>query len=133
MPLDKPGSRRRAVASKDIQHGTFTVENKFVGLASKTKQATRYTAPDAAAIKTIANGEVFTMFCSGVHEVARAAGIDTGVVGDRVWITPGTGALKLDAASAAGDYPVGVIDSIDTVRDTCLINMDNHAAFLVKA
>jgi hypothetical protein len=129
MPIEGPGRRYVAVATKATTHGAPVVELNHAGVAAKSAQIAPMTpsVANAAIAQQIAIGETFVIMLGGRHEVATASLPGGAVAGTQLWITPADNSLK--SATAAGLVKFGVIDSIDTVRARALVNLDQRASF----
>lgn len=123
MPYQAPGARHEAIATKECEHGQIVVEDNFVGTAFKSDQVDRWTKPADAT--TIAEDEVFEIQLGGIHEAPATGGLASAAVGDLIWIDPATNAL--DDAEADGLLPVGVVDSIDTLRAPDVVRINGSA------
>lgn len=135
MPYQGPGARSTQTATKLCVHGSIVIEHKVVGTAFKVSQMGRYVDPVSAAATQIQIGDVFEIEVGGVLEAPAAAGVATAAIGDLIWITPATNALKLAAGTATGDIPVGVVQEIDTIRNPDVLRIQTEAwqAFLPHA
>lgn len=133
MSFEGRGTRIDRVATKTTQHGTPCVEGKMVGFANKIKQAGRYDAPTATSIKEIAIGEKFEMMCGGVHELVVGNGTASvpaaTAAGDRLFIKPADNVV-VRTTGATGDYPLGVVVSIDSTRTPAVAKIHCDAGAL---
>lgn len=129
MPYQAPGARHEAIATKSCVHGQIVTEDGFVGTAFKVDQIDRFVRPADA--QDIAEDEVFEIQLGGIHEAPLTDGLASAVVGDLIYIDPTDNSL--DDAAAEGALPVGVVDSIDTLRTPDVVRINGSAlnAFLV--
>jgi hypothetical protein len=137
MPLESPGARYEATATKATSHGAPAVELNHAGVAAKSAQAAP-AAPSvaaAAAAQQIAISEAFIIMLKGRHEVASSLLPGGAVAGSPLYIRASDNALVLAATALtggvlnAGFLRFGVIDSIDTTRGRALVNLDLRSSF----
>lgn len=131
MSYNAPGARHTAIATKACVHGQIVTEDGFVGTAFKVAQVDRFTRPADA--RDIAEDEEFEILVGGIHEANAAGAIAALAVGDEVWIDPADNSLE--AASAAGLLPVGIVTEVDTSRTPDVLRINGNAlnAFLAGA
>lgn len=129
MPIEAPGKRYVATATKATTHGAPAVELNHAGIAAKSAQVAPMvpSVANAAIAQQIAVNETFVIMLSGKHEVPTSALPAGSVAGTQLWITPADNTLK--SASAAGLVKFGVIDSIDTTHGRALVNLDQRGSF----
>lgn len=131
MPLEGPGRRFVATATKATTHGAHTVELNHAGIAAKSQQvpAMAPSVANAALAVAIGVGEEFVIMLDGVHEVATAALPAGTVVGDQLFIRPADNTLHKAGATAAGDVKFGLVDEIDTGLGRALVNLTQRSSF----
>lgn len=131
MPLEAPGRRYVATATKATTHGAHTVEVNHAGIASKSTQipAMAPSVANAALAVAIAIGEEFVIMLDGQHEVATSALPGGTVVGSQLFIRPADNTLHLAGATAAGDVKFGLVDEIDTGLGRALVNLSQRSSF----
>jgi hypothetical protein len=129
MPIEAPGKRYEAIATKATTHGAPAVELNHAGVAAKSAQIAPMvpSVANAAIAQQIAVSEPFIIMLAGKHEVATSLLPGGAVAGTQLWITPADNSLK--SATAAGLVKFGVIDSIDATRGRALVNLDQRSSF----
>lgn len=137
MPLEGPGRRYDATATKATTHGAPAIELNHPGIAAKSEQIAPMapSVANAALAVQIAINEHFVIMLDGQHEVAVSALPAGAAVGDRLWIEASDNTLA-NAAEAltagvlnAGFAKFGVIDEIDTVLGRALVNLSLRSTF----
>jgi hypothetical protein len=99
----RPGNRVVRTATTEVQHGGPCVENGTPGIAKKSAQVDGGVpnAANAAAARTIAEGEEFVIIRSGIVPVPLDALPEEANAGDPLFIDPATNALTLAATPGA--------------------------------
>ena len=129
-----PGERVEVVAVREVAHGApCVIPEGLVGFAAKIDQLDRFTRPTDPEATTIAVGELFQLFLTGVHELELVAPFAAADVGTRLWIDPDDDSV--DDAATTGDIPLGVVQEIDTARtpDVARVNLNCWQGFLPSA
>lgn len=131
MPLEGPGRRFAATATKATTHGAHTVELNHAGIAAKSQQIAPMapSVANAALAVAIAIGEEFVIMMDGVHELATSALPGGTVAGSQLYIRPADNTLHLAGATAAGDVKFGVVDEIDTTHGRAQVNLSQRSSF----
>jgi hypothetical protein len=137
MPLEAPGRRYEAVATKATTHGAPAVELNHPGIAAKSQQVAPMvpSVANAAIAQQIAISEPFIIMLAGKHEVATSLLPGGAVAGTPLYIRASDNALVLAATALtggvlnAGFQRFGVIDSIDTTHGRALVNLDLRSSF----
>lgn len=131
MPLEAPGQRYAATATKQVMHGAHTVEVNHAGIAAKSQQIAPMvpSLANATIAQTIAVGEEFVIMMAGTHEVAVSALPGGTVVGSQLYIRPADNTLHLAGATQAGDVKFGVVDEIDTGLGRAQVNLSQRSSF----
>jgi hypothetical protein len=129
MPLEAPGKRYEATATKATTHGAPCVELNHAGVAAKSQQIAPMvpSLANAAIAQQIAVGEAFIIMLAGKHEVLSSLLPAGAVAGTQLWINPADNTLK--NATSAGYVKYGVVDSIDTTHGRALVNLDQRGSF----
>lgn len=129
MPIEGPGARYVATATKAATHGAPAVELNHAGVAAKSAQIAPMvpSVANAAIAQQIAVGEQFVIMLKGRHEVASALLPGGAVAGTQLWINPADNTLK--SATSAGYVKFGVVDSIDATHARALVNLDQRGSF----
>lgn len=137
MALREPGQNINRTASKDVTINTPVVEKGLVGwVTQRVGELGRFVDPsDAAAVATIATGEDYTLAIDGTHDLALSGGISGAVVGEKLWIHPADNTVHLAGTAAAGDLPLGIVESIDAARTphVAKVNLNDLRSFLAHA
>lgn len=141
MTYEAPGVRVKKVATSDIISGQPAVEGNIVGWATKVAQLGRWqdptqvyddagATPDATPLaKVILEDEEFVLMVGGVHELVLDGGLTGVEEGDRLWISEDN---QVKTIHVSTDYPLGVVQSIDTGRgtwDVARVNTNAWQAF----
>lgn len=129
MPLEGPGRRYPATATKATVHGAPAVEVKHAGIAAKSAQVAPMapSVANAAIAQQIPIGEQFVIMLDGTHEVATSLLPGGAAVGDALWIVIADNTLA--NAAAAGRVKFGIIDAIDTVLGRAVVNLTQRSSF----
>lgn len=137
MPLEQPGARYAATATKACNHGDPVVELNHPGIAAKSAQVAPMapSVANAAIAQQIAINEQFVIMEKGTHEVAVAKLPGGAVAGSQLFIKTADNTLALAATAEAagvlnaGFLKFGVIDSIDASHGRALVNLDLRSTF----
>lgn len=137
MPLEGPGRRFDAIATKATTHGAPAVELNHAGVAAKSTQipAMAPSLANAAIAQQIAIGEDFVIMMDGVHEVVTGSLPGGAATGNALYIKVADNSLHLaaDALTAgvlnAGFVKYGLIDSIDTTLGRAQVNLTQRSSF----
>lgn len=131
MPLEAPGRRYDASATKATTHGAPTVELNHAGIAAKSAQVAPMapSVANAAIAQQIAVGEDFVIMMDGVHEVATNLLPAGTVAGSQLFIRPADNTLHLAGATAAGDVKFGLVDEIDATLGRAQVNLTQRSSF----
>jgi hypothetical protein len=137
MPLEAPGKRYEATATKATTHGAPATELNHPGIAAKSAQIAPMvpSVANAAIAQQIAINEGFIIMLAGKHEVASGLLPGGTVAGSQLFIRASDNALVLAATALtggvlnAGFQKFGVVDSIDTTRARALVNLDLRSTF----
>lgn len=137
MPLEAPGRRYDAIATKATTHGSPVVELNHAGIAAKSEQVAPMvpSVANAAIAQQIAIGEEFIIMMDGQHEVLISALPGGAAAGNPVYIKVADNTLALAATALtagvlnAGFVKFGLLDSLDTDLGTAVVNLTQRSSF----
>lgn len=137
MPLEGPGQRFSATATKATTHGAPAVELNHAGIAAKSDNPPPMapSVANATLAQQIAFGEEFVIMMSGAHEVASSLLPAGAAAGDPLYIKAADNTLHLaaDALTSgvlnAGFVKFGLLDEIDTTHGRAQVNLSERSSF----
>jgi hypothetical protein len=137
MPMEGPGRRYDATATKATAHNQPVVELNHPGIAAKSTQIAP-AAPSVAnaiAAQQIAIGEDFVIMLDGDHTFASSFLPSGAAAGSQLYIKASDNSLHLavDAVTSgvlnAGFLKFGVVDYIDTTNAVVSVNLNLRSTF----